>query len=85
MLEYVNHLHEHFKYPVVMKGGHYMPPQVASCASLHPCARTSCLAHAQDPGYSVEMFPASLDEHEYPNGPLWQKLFASGQFKAPEY
>lgn len=27
MLEYVDHLHEHFITPVVMKGGRYMPPQ----------------------------------------------------------
>lgn len=28
VLEYVNHLHEHFKYPVIMQNGHYMPPKV---------------------------------------------------------
>lgn len=27
VLEYVDHLHEHFHDPVVMKNGHYMPPQ----------------------------------------------------------
>lgn len=27
VLEYVDHLHEHFEYPVVMKEGHYMPPE----------------------------------------------------------
>jgi len=27
MIEYVDHLHEHFHDPVVMKNGHYMPPQ----------------------------------------------------------
>ncbi|GAB5511889.1 MAG: enolase C-terminal domain-like protein [Hyphomicrobiales bacterium] len=26
ILEYVDHLHEHFEHPVVMKKGHYMPP-----------------------------------------------------------
>lgn len=26
ILEYVDHLHEHFEYPVVMKKGRYMPP-----------------------------------------------------------
>ncbi|MBW7890054.1 MAG: L-fuconate dehydratase [Chitinophagaceae bacterium] len=25
--EYVDHLHEHFKYPVVIRNGNYMPPQ----------------------------------------------------------
>lgn len=27
MLEFVDHLHEHFEDPVVMKDGHYMPPK----------------------------------------------------------
>ncbi len=27
--EYVDHLHEHFKYPVVIKNGNYMPPLAA--------------------------------------------------------
>jgi len=27
VLEYVDHLHEHFHDPVVMKNGRYMPPQ----------------------------------------------------------
>ncbi|MEM6527719.1 MAG: enolase C-terminal domain-like protein, partial [Chloroflexota bacterium] len=29
VVEYVDHLHEHFKYPCVVKNGHYMPPQDA--------------------------------------------------------
>lgn len=39
--EYVDHLHEHFKYPVVIKNGNYMPPQAPGysiemkSASLH--------------------------------------------------
>lgn len=27
VLEYVDHLHEHFLDPVVIKNGHYMPPK----------------------------------------------------------
>ncbi|MGH9632196.1 MAG: fuconate dehydratase, partial [Bryobacteraceae bacterium] len=27
LLEYVDHLHEHFLHPVVMRNGRYMPPQ----------------------------------------------------------
>ena len=52
LVEYVDHLHEHFLYPVVMRNGHYMPPMA--------------------PGYSIEMKPESLDEHEFPNGPVWR-------------
>ena len=29
VVEYVDHLHEHFKYPCVINDGHYMPPQDA--------------------------------------------------------
>ena len=45
VLEYVDHLHEHFLTPVRMKGGCYMPPT--------------------EPGYSIEMKPASLDQYEF--------------------
>uniref|UniRef100_A0A2H6NJW8 Enolase C-terminal domain-containing protein n=1 Tax=Micrurus carvalhoi TaxID=3147026 RepID=A0A2H6NJW8_9SAUR len=33
MCEYVNHLHEHFKYPVVIMNASYMPPQEAGYSS----------------------------------------------------
>ncbi len=52
LVEYVDHLHEHFLNPVVMRNGRYMPPTA--------------------PGYSIEMKPESLDEHEFPNGPVWR-------------
>ncbi|MGN6811548.1 MAG: L-fuconate dehydratase, partial [Thermomicrobiales bacterium] len=52
VLEYVDHLHEHFVNPVVMRNGRYLPPTA--------------------PGFSTEMYPASLDRYEYPNGAGWQ-------------
>jgi L-fuconate dehydratase len=48
----VDHLHEHFVDPVVIRNGRYMPPQRA--------------------GYSIEMHAASLDQHDFPNGPVWR-------------
>jgi L-fuconate dehydratase len=51
VVEYVDHLHEHFQQPVVMKNGRYMPPQA--------------------PGYSIEMKPQSLDDHQFPDGRVW--------------
>ena len=51
LIEYVDHLHEHFENPVVMKDGAYMPPSA--------------------PGYSITMKSSSLDEYEFPNGPVW--------------
>jgi L-fuconate dehydratase len=51
ILEYVDHLHEHFLDPVNVKNGRYMPPTA--------------------PGYSIEMYPESLDEFEFPTGSAW--------------
>ncbi len=53
VLEYVDHLHEHFLDPVVIQDGRYMPPKA--------------------PGYSITMYPASLDEYEFPTGEAWQR------------
>ncbi|MCL4106444.1 UNVERIFIED_CONTAM: hypothetical protein GTU68_030402 [Idotea baltica] len=52
IIEYVDHLHEHFIDPVVIENGHYMPPTM--------------------PGYSITMKAKSMDQHEYPNGEVWQ-------------
>jgi L-fuconate dehydratase len=36
-LEYADHLHEHFVYPVIIKNGHYMAPTAAGySASMRP-------------------------------------------------
>jgi L-fuconate dehydratase len=51
ILEYVEHLHEHFVDPVRIKDGSYMPPERA--------------------GYSIEMYPESLEEYEFPKGNAW--------------
>jgi L-fuconate dehydratase len=53
VLEYVDHLHEHFLDPVIIADGRYMPPTA--------------------PGYSITMYPQSLDEHEFPNGSAWKR------------
>lgn len=52
VIEYVDHLHEHFLDPVTMRNGCYLPPN--------------------RPGYSIEMKPESLAQHEFPNGPAWR-------------
>jgi len=54
VLEYVDHLHEHFIHPVTIQSGCYMPPL--------------------ESGYSITIKPASLDQHEYPNGIVWNSL-----------
>ena len=51
MIEYVDHLHEHFVDPVSMRDGAYQVPTL--------------------PGYSSEMYAASLERFAFPNGPEW--------------
>jgi L-fuconate dehydratase len=51
VIEYVDHLHEHFLCPVVIAVGRYMPPE--------------------EPGYSAEMKPESLETHRFPTGAAW--------------
>ena len=51
VIEFVDHLHEHFVIPTDVRGARYFPPTV--------------------PGNGMEMFTDSLDEFEFPNGPVW--------------
>jgi L-fuconate dehydratase len=51
VVEWVDHLHEHFVHPAVVEQGRYRVPR--------------------EPGYSVEMLPASLAEFAFPEGPAW--------------
>jgi len=53
VIEYVDHLHEHFIDPVVIHDGHYMPPT--------------------NPGYSIEMHPASLERFSYSDSTAQRK------------
>jgi L-fuconate dehydratase len=46
VIEYVDHLHEHFIDPCVVRGAAYMPPRA--------------------PGFSIEMKPASIEQHRVP-------------------
>lgn len=59
LIEYVDHLHEHFVAPVVMRGGRYMPPT--------------------QPGYSATMYPESLAQYAYPDGPVWADALAAAR------
>jgi L-fuconate dehydratase len=53
MIEYVDHLHEHFVEPVRVVGGRYLLPRA--------------------PGYAA-MTRRALDEHRFPDGPVWSSL-----------
>ena len=53
VIEYVDHLHEHFRNPVTIRRGHYLIPQ--------------------DPGYSIEVLPESLERFNFPQGAIWRE------------
>jgi L-fuconate dehydratase len=52
LIEYVDHLHEHFVDPVVVENARYCVPE--------------------QPGYSITMYEASLNEYAFPEGSAWQ-------------
>ncbi len=52
VIEFVDHLHEHFLEPVVIRRGRYIPPQ--------------------RPGYSIEVFPETLERFQFPGGAAWR-------------
>jgi L-fuconate dehydratase len=53
VVEWVDHLHEHFVHPAIVRDGSYLAPTA--------------------PGYSIEMYAASLDMYEYPQGTIWNQ------------
>jgi L-fuconate dehydratase len=58
VVEWVDHLHEHFVHPAAVVAGRYRVPT--------------------EPGYSVEMLPASLEEYSFPNGSAWREAVMVG-------
>ncbi|MBS2548204.1 fuconate dehydratase [Catenulispora sp. NL8] len=52
VIEYVDHLHQHFLAPTVIKDGAYQAPST--------------------PGFSAEMFPATLEAYSFPDGTFWR-------------
>ncbi len=53
VVEYVQHLHEHFLHPVQIRRGRYLLPEA--------------------PGYSIEVFPKTLEDYAFPSGAVWDK------------
>jgi L-fuconate dehydratase len=52
VIEYVDHLHEHFVHPVRIERGRYRAPE--------------------EPGYSIEILPESLERYAFPDGEVWK-------------
>jgi L-fuconate dehydratase len=81
VLEYAEHLHEHFIYPVSINDkGRYNVPidphggyRYVSLAFPRPCA-TAMKTRADVEfftRYSIEMRNTSIAEYEWPNGSYW--------------
>ena len=72
VLEFVDHLHEHFLYPCsINKNGRYNVPSNPAegyrCVSVAVCERAN-VAHPCD---SIEMHQSSITEYEWPHGSYW--------------
>ena len=52
VIEFVDHLHEHFVDPVQIRNGQYLLPE--------------------KPGYSIEIYPETLNDFSYPDGKVWR-------------
>jgi L-fuconate dehydratase len=52
VIEFVDHLHEHFVDPVQIRNGRYLLPE--------------------KPGYSIEIYPETLNDFSYPDGKVWR-------------
>lgn len=55
--EYVDHLHEHFVDPCIVRDGAYVLPS--------------------KPGYSAQMFEASVEEYSFPAGHYWASVMSN--------
>ena len=42
-----------------------------STSAIRPWSRDGRYLAPQAPGYSIEMLASSLDEYEFPHGPVW--------------
>ena len=76
VLEYVDHLHEHFETPCTINSrGRYNVPN-------NPTEGYRLVTTKLDPNrpdivivsFSIEMVQSSIDEFEYPDGTYWAKV-----------
>jgi L-fuconate dehydratase len=56
--EYVDHLHEHFKYPVIIKNGNYMPPLVAGYSITMKNSSVDAFSYPMGKMWQVELAKA---------------------------
>lgn len=82
VLEFVDHLHEHFLYPCsINKNGRYNVPSNAKEGyrwGFFPVrySRAVWIADNYRIARSIEVHEASIAEYEYPNGSYWKSVKA---------
>jgi L-fuconate dehydratase len=80
VLEYADHLHEHFLYPcsISKKGRYNVPNNPAEGYRLYfiPVVQLERLIYDPSPARSIEMHKSSIAEYEWPNGSYWRKAEA---------
>ena len=79
MLEYVDHLHEHFLYPCSIneRGRYNVPSNPAEGYRLRYLLEfQQFYSLITVPLYSIEMHKSSIAEYEWPNGSYWVKAKA---------
>lgn len=80
VLEFTDHLHEHFLYPcsINSKGQYNIPLNPAE--GYRFVARVSIATSPLNPGnlFSIEMHKQSIAEYEWPNGSYWMKRRNNG-------
>jgi len=75
VLEFVDHLHEHFLYPcsINSKGRYNVPLNPAEGYRGDIFFATPLGLTCASPSYSIEMRKQSIAEYEWPNGSYWTK------------
>lgn len=79
VLEYVDHLHEHFLYPCSIneRGRYNVPSNPVEGYRLRYLLAFQVLFYSQPCfSYSIEMHKSSIAEYEWPNGSYWVKANA---------
>jgi L-fuconate dehydratase len=92
MIEYAPHLHEHFAYPVVMRGDHYMPPEAPgysitmkpeSIAAYTFPSGPVWQAHALQTGEGLQRYgqvigikPEQIETYERLHADVWPEVLA---------
>lgn len=79
MVEWCDHLHEHFVHPAVVKSARYVTPTVKNLVFEIFSGKIK-LRRFQTPGYNSQLKSESYEAYRYPDGPVWQMLIKHGKF-----